>query len=104
MRAQFFRHLIGGIAIGTAFGAVALAGMAWVIQPHTTSLPLSFAFVGLFQVAAMGGVFGVATFLRAILDEDAPGSSDNGGNALPVDDAPVIEPDIDDAGLLPQPA
>ncbi len=99
MRGKFFRHLIGGIAVGTTLGAIGLAGLAWIIQPHATSLPWSFAFVGLFQMAAMGGVVGVATFLRAILTADAP-HDDAGGPSLPVDDEPIVT----EQALEPQPA
>jgi hypothetical protein len=99
MRGKFFRHLIGGIAIGTTLGAIGLAGLAWIIQPHATSLPWSFAFVGLFQMASMGGVVGVATFLRAILKTDAP-HDDAGGPRLPVDDEPIVAA----KALEPQPA
>ncbi|MEO0816203.1 MAG: hypothetical protein AAFX86_02740 [Pseudomonadota bacterium] len=91
MRAQFFRHLIGGIALGTALGATVLAGLAWIIQPNATSLPWSFAFVGIFQMAAMGGVVGVATFLRAILNEN--GSEPPGGLGAATVEAPAVERD-----------
>lgn len=99
MRGRFFRHLFGGMALGTAAGGVTLAALAWIIQPHATSLPWSFAFVGLFQIAAMGGVLGVATFLRAILQGE---SDDTGprGPRLPVDDHPLVS----EIELTPQPA
>lgn len=99
MRARFFRHLFGGMALGTAAGGVTLAALAWVIQPHATSLPWSFAFVGLFQIAAMGGVLGVATFLRANLKGESDDTG-RGGPRLHVDDHPLV----DEVELAPQPA
>lgn len=101
MRAKFFRHLIGGIAIGVTFAAITVAGLVWVIQPDTASLPWTFAFVALFQMAAMGGVVGIATFLRSILKEADNGDPGSGGLKLPLpeEDHPIVEGD-----LTPQPA
>jgi len=79
MRAMFYRHVIGGLAIGMMLGAGALAAMIWLITPHSPHLPWSFAAFCLVQAAFTGGLVGVATFMRTIWADGAAGDGPGGG-------------------------
>lgn len=102
MRGKFFRHVIGGFAIGLALGAAAMVAMVWWVMPGTVTVPWGLAFAGLAEAGFIGSAIGLATFLRAILKIDNDTPSGGLGSDIKANDAPLPKPkDAPTATALP---
>lgn len=87
MKASFFRHVIGGMAVATALAGVAFAALVWVFSPNTISVPWEFAAAALIESALLGAVIGGCVFLRSLLRGDH--DEGQGGERDSVNDHPL---------------
>lgn len=94
IRRRFFRHLVGGFAVGLFLGAVGYLVMLWLLASDPGRIPLAYGLLAMYQTGMLGGLVGAGIFMRRIGardDEDPPGPG--GGHAAGVvDDRPLPAP------------
>lgn len=94
LRRRFFRHLVGGFAVGLFLGAVGYLVMLWLLASDPGRIPLAYGLLAMYQAGMVGGLVGAGLFMRRISksDDDDPSGPSGGHPAPMVEDRPLPTP------------